>query len=355
MLSGVFVLLGLCVSTTNGVKNVTTADCVNACLYDDTSDVMNCTYRGCHATPQEFNDKSIIWSGSDSTMKAFHLDSNTIVNVTSFPEHPQLTTLDLANSGVRTIQYGAFEKLTSLQSLTLAGNSIEELHQEYFKGLKALNYLDLSSNMITEIDDNVFYYHLENLLTLDLKDNGITELTANAFTDLATLQSLHLEGNHMYIIDPHILQGLNNLITLGLQNNFIKTISEHTFASCHALEFLHLENNLIKTMEPQSLLGLDNLRVLDLTGNYLSDVSNIETLTSMTSLEHLILDGNPIIALKPGTLPRNLLKFSLQVSEYQYMHMQYLMLSTYTYIAGNKFLIFWSSCLRSYNHPIDHK
>ncbi|XP_073507108.1 platelet glycoprotein Ib alpha chain [Phyllobates terribilis] len=106
---------------------------------------------------------------------------------------PALTTLQLSNNQISTIEDNAFTGLERLKMLKLQHNQIDSLSEEVFKSLPSLDHLDLSYNQLLYLPDRLLSSS-ENLVILYLSGNRLTEIPDNFFEDL-DLGYVYLEKN----------------------------------------------------------------------------------------------------------------------------------------------------------------
>lgn len=81
-----------------------------------------------------------------------------------------LSSLELRDSSIETIEYRAFVDLHNLQHLSLHSNHLKSVTAEAFEGLTNLRHLDLSRNHIYRIPNEMFDI-LSHLYSLDVSEN----------------------------------------------------------------------------------------------------------------------------------------------------------------------------------------
>ena len=183
-----------------------------------------------------------------------------------------ITSLNLNDKGITSLQTGDFDGLTALTTLWLSYNSISDISP--LDGLTALTTLDLDNNSISDISP---LDGLTALTTLDLDNNSISDISP--LDGLTALTTLDLDDNSISNISP--LDGLTALTTLDLDNNSISDISP--LDGLTALTTLDLGSNSISDISP--LDGLTALTWLDLGSNSISDISPLDGLTALTWLD----------------------------------------------------------------------
>ena len=99
-----------------------------------------------------------------------------------------ITTLDLSNAGIESLQAGDFADLTELTTLNLSGNSLTALPSGVFTDLAKVTTLNLSGNHLTtpslDTGDPAagIFAPLTAMTGLDLSNNRLTALPAGIFT-----------------------------------------------------------------------------------------------------------------------------------------------------------------------------
>lgn len=110
-----------------------------------------------------------------------------------FSNVPFLTTLSVANTGLKEIMQGAFKKTKHLKILDLSYNKLTDLDRETLLSLTSLTVLKVNNNKITCIDPSLKF--LRNLEILNLHSNLLSSLPNNIFNYLPALTGLRLDGN----------------------------------------------------------------------------------------------------------------------------------------------------------------
>ena len=190
-----------------------------------------------------------------------------------------------AINGVESASDVTAEHLTAITSLNLNNKRITSLQTGDFDGLTALTTLWLSHNRISDISPLA---GLTALTRLYLDDNSISNISPLA--GLTALTTLYLGSNSISDISP--LDGLTALTTLYLGSNSISDISP--LDGLTALTWLYLGSNSISDISP--LDGLTALTTLYLGSNSISDISPLDGLTALTTL---YLGYNSIINISP--------------------------------------------------------
>lgn len=271
------------------------------------------------------------------------------IDDTSFPEMPNLITLDIRDDLIVEISRNAFRKLTKLKYLLLGENKL--LNVPVGVTMNTLEVLDLSGNSNNglypcyfNVQDGIFA-NMSNLDNLQLPYNFISTITQKTFTGLENLTKLNLKNTSLYLLEKGAFLALKNLLHLNLINNpfplfmkltadifeglgnlqvlllggcFIKnlTITPSLFTYTPNLTYLGLERNGLQVISANQLVHLVKLNTLNLAENRLCPwkmtifphtslrtlMAQQNKLTEITlamledwqSLESLNLDGNPL-------------------------------------------------------------
>ena len=195
-----------------------------------------------------------------------------------FQLHSQLSTIDLTNNKINTLEVGCFNGVGSvLSSLILNGNAINlETNIAEIKTLTNLGTLDLSSNTLTSISSNpVFLTNKGSLESLHLGNNSLTSLGNSAFNGLISLRTLELNNNLLNTIPDNVFQGLSGLTSLNIKS----LTSSSTFNP------------------PSSLKSLTSLQTLDMSDVNLDQVQTWSVVSSLISLQSLILKNTQLTGI----------------------------------------------------------
>ena len=117
-----------------------------------------------------------------------------------------------------------FDGLSSLTSLNLSDNELASLEAGVFRGLSSLTSLDLSINELTSLEEGVFG-ELTGLDTLSLHSNPLTEIDSSVFTDPANLERLELP------LTTHVPLTCNNAVTPASNEEWVCSENQH-FLTC---------------------------------------------------------------------------------------------------------------------------
>jgi Leucine-rich repeat (LRR) protein len=200
----------------------------------------------------------------------------------------RLTTLDLSENRIATIETAALSGLTSLAELRLSQNLLRELGDWSLALPASLRVLSLSQNVLYTIAQNL---SLAGLSELDLSDNllmevqdwslaacpalGRLDLSYNKLASAprraggtAGLTELVMSGNMLHSLEADALSGLTGLTALHLNNMpVLSHLDPAAFAQLARLEFLTLANSRRLAPVPAGMFhSTPGLRRLDLSG-----------------------------------------------------------------------------------------
>lgn len=212
--------------------------------------------------------------------------------------------LDLSGCGIRDISVLAACK--ELRHLDLSGNEVSDL--QGLMNLPQLNTLNISSNQVGDLRPLM---GIETLRRLKVADNALTD--TSALSTMTALQILDLSGNP--IADFSGLRRLINLTSLKLADTGLKDDDLFYLSELSMLTKLELDDNpalsndafgllksklpgcsishtdLIYTISIEGTRTASNETQLDLSGLGIEDLSGLER---MTCLESLNLSRNRI-------------------------------------------------------------
>ena len=258
--------------------------------------------------------------GQLTTLRVLHLDNSLLIS--PIPDLSGLTNLEKlylhANkfTGPFPTWLDALTNLTHLHfynTVNLAPDGIGLTGS--IPDLSTLTYLEeliidshsLTGGIPTWLGD------LTNLTRLDLDRNKLTGLIPVELGQLANLQVLDLNDNQLTGAIPAELGDLTNLTTLWLSDNQLEGAIPPELGQLTYLTRLWISANQFSGAIPVELGGLMSLERLSLRHNQLSGAIPPE-LGQLTNLEHLFLDGNQL----EGAIPVELGQLSMLL--YLYLH-----------------------------------
>ncbi len=248
-----------------------------------------------HITPLQDRSKKI----RTAIVKASPV--NKVKNVT-VAHLTGITTLDVSDKGLTSLNSGDFSGLTSLTSLDLSLNEIESLPSGVFDQLTSLTSLNLFDNYLGSLSSGIFD-QLTSLTSLDLSYNEIESLPSGVFDQLTSLTSLNLSDNFLASLSSDIFDQLTSLTSLDLNANEIESLPSGIFDALTSLTSLDLHDNFLESLPSGIFDALTSLTSLDLYWNDLETLPSdiFDALTSLTSVDLSLNDG---IELPAGFLAK---------------------------------------------------
>ncbi|XP_066287687.1 insulin-like growth factor-binding protein complex acid labile subunit [Branchiostoma lanceolatum] len=132
---------------------------------------------------------------------------------------------------------------------------------------RTIQTLWLDLNIIENLPKNLFV-RLKNLQVLRLSQCWMSSIEMGAFEGLESLKELHLSGNKLTALDPHVLSPVyESLEVLNLGNNLNFQLQPGHFRNLTLLKILALQNNGIRSFESDHFEGLGNLIQLQIGYN----------------------------------------------------------------------------------------
>nr|GEU80028.1 hypothetical protein [Tanacetum cinerariifolium] len=183
--------------------------------------------------------------------------------------------------------------LTYLNHLDLSNCSFHGTIPHFIGSMTHLTYLDLSLNKFTGTIP-MFIGNMTQLIYLDLTDNHFTGSIPMSIGYLTNLTELYLGDNYLSGTIPMSIGSLTKLTHLFLDGNNLTGIIPRSIGSLTKLRGLNLGYNSLHGTIPPEFGNLTNLLSLSLDsfGGY--TVENLDWLSSLSSLEILLLDGTSL-------------------------------------------------------------
>ena len=180
---------------------------------------------------------------------------------------PNISTFNLNDNGITTIEGGFFWESTNLKILDLSGNELTDFNPYGFGLSNSTIKIYLEYNEISVLQDGSFV-HLIHLETLQLDYNNLITFDVEMLTDgqgLPNLKNLHLVGNKIGIMPSNSLLS-SNLTTFDTGQNNISGVSSDHFRNLSRLATLKLDSNSLTEM-PKFYATLASLEVMTLSNN----------------------------------------------------------------------------------------
>lgn len=287
--------------------------------------------QGTSAEKKQGADKTISINKTDlENVETLNLNNSNIVNIRGVQRFINLKVLNLSNNNIEDIKlvYG----LTNLTNLNVSGNRISSLYDENsgkgLNNLTNLTTLNLSKNKFVDIANgadvsvSTKISTLTNLKNVDISHNHIRY--TNGLSNLTELESLNLYDNNVIDLDgikelvnlKYLNLGANNedgstnngngiknrtniqylvnLEVLDFSNNKTSDILKYIRPEMTQLKSVNVEGNNIESgnyafRQLKNVKG--TLKVLNLYNN---NITSVEDLLELTSLEELVLQKNNI-------------------------------------------------------------
>ena len=203
-----------------------------------------------------------------------------------------ITSLNLRNKGISTLNAGDFDGLTALTELQLQGNQLRTLPADVFSELSSLKMLYLGNNKLTSLSPEVFS-GLTAVTDLHIHNNQLETLPQNLFSRMSSLAQINIHSNRLTSIHEDAFSGLPSLTQLFLRNNRLTSLPQDVFSGLSKLQYLYLDGNQLTSLPTDVFSGLSSLIQLLLNGNQLSTLP-AEVFRGLTGLTRLRLQANSV-------------------------------------------------------------
>ncbi|XP_053202336.1 uncharacterized protein LOC128387182 [Panonychus citri] len=119
-----------------------------------------------------------------------------------------------------------FSYASNLEKIELKGNLLTNLTQIHlFSGNPKLTTLDVSNNRIKTIDAEIFNENSSNLVNLNFYNNDLSFIPDKLLYHLKNLRSLNIGNNNLHTINNNIFYTLSNLEVLDLSRNQLISVN----------------------------------------------------------------------------------------------------------------------------------
>ena len=212
-----------------------------------------------------------------------------------------ISSLDLSNSNITTLQAGDFQGLV-LRDLLLHNNQLRTLPAEVFDGLTLSGDIRLQDNQLRTLPAEAFdgLFAKETLRDLFLHNNQLITLPAGVFAGLTFSGGVFLYNNRLITLPTGVFQGLTVGEDLRLDDNLLTTLSAGVFEGLSLSGGMWLDNNRLRTLSSGVFEGL-SFSFLRLNNNLLTDLS-AGIFAGLTVGGDLRLDNNRLTDLSAGVL-----------------------------------------------------
>ena len=177
-----------------------------------------------------------------------------------------ITSLDLNDKSITSLQAGDFSGLSSLEALYLGANQLTSLPEKLFAGLSSLKDLYLHTNRLTSLPEKLFA-GLSSLAQINLHTNQLTSLPEKLFAGLPSLTQLYLRNNRLTSLSADLFSELSSLQYLYLDDNQLTSLPAGVFSGPSSLTQLLLNNNQLTSLPAGVFRGLSTPTTLWLQEN----------------------------------------------------------------------------------------
>lgn len=201
----------------------------------------------------------------------------------------QLTSLNLAQVFfVGTLP--DLSRLSLLETINIGGNNITDNVEKLAPLSNIRNLIVSSNNLYGELNPDLkFQWPLIEIM--DMSDNKIAGSLPGNLLSMEHLEIIDLSSNDLYGSIPDIVRPASQAVFLALQNNKLSGNFDILTTHMKALTHIDLSNNQFKGTVPEDWSGMTKLRYLFLSYNDFIAGSVPTSLTSLSKLEDLSLQG----------------------------------------------------------------
>ncbi|CAG9862799.1 unnamed protein product [Phyllotreta striolata] len=247
---------------------------------------------------------------------------------------PNVKTLDLGRTKIKTLSETSFSNLKDIECLVLAGNQISEMDPKSIppqiqrlhigrnhikrlnntlKNLTELKWLFINGNELEDIESQLPKF-APKLKLIHASDNLLEKLPQQ-LKNYPTLESIFFHNNKLRSLDGALSKS-THLQLAELEHNQLAKLSEEDFAVPSSLKSLFLAFNELTSLN-NSLTKLTNLNFLNLKFNRLTEFS-LEEIVDLKELRSIDLSYNRISTLKGP--PPNLVDWNIKLTELKLDH-----------------------------------
>ncbi|XP_030829775.1 slit homolog 1 protein-like [Strongylocentrotus purpuratus] len=213
-------------------------------------------------------------------------------DVEHFMCHVKIDRLVIDSSGIKYIRPANISSMQKanvplIKELYLNLNILQDIPRYALRGFEKLQVLNFQGNRISSINNESFC-GLHSLLDLSLSWNKIKSLPRASFACATNLQKIDLSRNNLAILDPQWFDGSWFLRTLMIDQSGIGRIAFGPWKATN-LQTLVLNRNNMGFINNYTFTGLANLKKLDVSGNENRFRMSEDALTTVGSLEFLVM------------------------------------------------------------------
>lgn len=154
------------------------------------------------------------------------------------------TGIELQEGNLPYLPAGCFSKFTELRELTIRNSGLRTIEEGAFDGLEKLVNLTIQDNPVESVSSNCFV--LENLERLDLRGNSIRYIAPGAFQHLNRVVYVNLEGNDLRCIYTSDLNDMPDVHVVEFSGNPLKwrcRVELEQFLETRKIKFVRVENS----------------------------------------------------------------------------------------------------------------
>ena len=180
-------------------------------------------------------------SQEDATGIRYVCSGGNLLLLQSIP--PEVTVIEFHDGHLPRLPSGVFHRFTNLKELVIRNSGLTTVEQGAFNGMNKLENLTIQDNPLEMIGSSWFV--LENLERLDLRGNSIKYIEPGAFRNLNRLTYLNLEGNDLKCIFTSDLNDMPNVYIVEFSGNPLKwrcRVELEQFLEARKIMFIKLEN-----------------------------------------------------------------------------------------------------------------
>ncbi|XP_071485886.1 uncharacterized protein [Diadema antillarum] len=266
----------------------------NCCSYNETSRGIKVYCNHCHlkSVPQDLPNRTI----------TLDLSYNLITQLQnySFASLWNLITLNLRKNAIFHIENAAFTPLIHLKILSLSGNKLAQVHPGLLRSNKNLYRVDLGGNLFTSVPLTAIK-DLSKLKAIILMKNSIQSFDFQSVSGWKRISEINLSRNDIKSIPHHAFFPLqnNSMHALDLSYNKITAVTTGVFSDLATVNLVSFDVNHINKFEVLAFMGNLKIKKLSLYGTLLQEIIPLNrSVRDEVAIPHILkieLSGNRII------------------------------------------------------------
>lgn len=154
------------------------------------------------------------------------------------------TAIEINQGHLQRLPSESFSKFINLQELVIRNSGLTTIEQGAFNGLNKLENLTIQDNPLEMIESS--WFNLKNLERLNLRGNSIKYIESGSFRHLNRLTYLNLEGNDLRCIFTSDLNDMPNVYIIEFSGNPLKwrcRVELEQFLEARKIRFVKIENS----------------------------------------------------------------------------------------------------------------